>query len=295
MPINLFMVIFSSIPEFFFTFLMMLVLSGNKERLKLKLGNVVRIIVAIGLMVIATCIVRPLSLDLMMNLALHMIVYVAVLAAVYWIRIDISLLSVGLSCAYLYTIENSFIPLVITYLSKGLDNFYQSTSTMLICSLIVRGLQLITVIALYKRDVLFEIVREERKHSIIFTASIFTMIFTENFFTYIYLMYFERFSFNVQILYSIGLLLFMFSFYMAMFSFTDILIKKLLKDVVARDKQHKDVVARDKQHKINTAVELKKAKDQNDRKLQSLCDMLESEKDIGKAIISLKQYINTDA
>ncbi len=281
MFINLFMVVFLSIPEFFLSIVLMLVISGNKDRLKPDVENASKLIIAIGLMVAATCILRPLASNAVVSVIVHAIVYIGALKAIYKMHANAAVLSVTLTLLYTFTFENAFIPFVITYLCEGITNFYASNITMFLSAIPVRGFQLLGIVMFYKHDVCFKTVLEDRKYSIIFTASSLLMVMAHTFFSYIYIAGFDKLSFKLQMAYSLGLLIIMLSFYTAIFGFIYIMVKDLLKGAAALGERHKR----------HTAVMLKKAKDKSNLELQSLCGMLERERDVDKAIGFIKRHI----
>ncbi|RCX17933.1 hypothetical protein DFR58_106101 [Anaerobacterium chartisolvens] len=282
MFINLFMVVFLSIPEFFLSIVLMLIISGNKERLKPDVENASKLIIAIGLMVVATCILRPLSSNVVVSVIVHAIAYVGALKAIYKMNANAAVLSVTLTLLYTFTLENTFMPFVITYLCEGITNFYASNITMFLSTLPIRAFQLLGIAMFYKHDVCFKTVLEDRKYSIIFTASSLLMVMAHTFFSYIYVADFNKFSFKLQMAYSVGLLIIMLSFYTAIFSFIYIMVKELLKGAAALGERHMR----------HTEVVLKKEKDKNYLELQSLCGILEGERNVDKAISFIKKHIS---
>jgi hypothetical protein len=76
MHMDLFMLIFLSLPEFIFDVPLMLIISGEKEKLKLKANNAIRFFLAIVLMLTATWFIRPHISSTFQSMACHIIAYI---------------------------------------------------------------------------------------------------------------------------------------------------------------------------------------------------------------------------
>ena len=278
MRMDLFMLIFLSVPEYILSVPLMLLLSGKKEKLKFTIGNAIQFFITIALMLTASWIIRPLVSDTFQSVAYSTLAYTVIFLVVYRIRLDKTVLGVAWTVLYLITLENTFIPFVITYMCKGIPNFYSSNITLLVCSVPVRVFQALAVRYFYKNDDFLEVVREDKKYSIIFAVSSFLMCLAEAFISYVYYAFFDKFPFMIQLLFSCALLILMLSFYAAIFGFIFIIVKKLIDDVKDMDKKQKQQTAIDK--KIN------------DENLEELYNVLENEKDVGKAISLLKNHLD---
>jgi hypothetical protein len=184
---------------------------------------------------------------------------------------------------YISTIENIYIPFVITHVSKGLISFYGSSITLLLVSLPERLLQIIAIRYFYKNDEFIEAIRGEKKYSIIFAISNFVMCLAEMFIAYVYYVYFDKYTFAIQIIFSCALFALMLSFYVAEFGFIYIIVKKFANGVKIRDEKHKR----------QAAINIKIINDRNQAILEEVCNMLEIKKDTDRAIDILKEHLYT--
>lgn len=282
MRMDLFMLIFLSLPEYLLDLPLMLIISGEKEKLKLKIGNVIRFFLAIALMLTATWLIRPLVSNVSLSVAVHSVAYTVIILLVYGIHPVKAMLGVAWAMLYLYTLENTFIPFVITYISKGITAFYGSNITLLVCTIPLRAFQFLAVRYFYKNNEFLEAVRSEKKYSIVFAVSSFIMTVAQMYIAYIYATFFDKYPFMTQLLFSCALLALMISFYVAIFGFIYIVVKKFANDVKDRDVKQKQ----------QSAINLKKITDKNHNTLEELCHILENEKNMDKAIGLLKMHLH---
>ncbi len=265
MHMDLFMLIFLSLPEFIFDLPLMLIISGEKEKLKFEVNNVIKFFLAIALMLIATWFIRPYVSSTFQSIACHTIAYGLIILLIYRPHPVKAALGITWASLYVYTLENTSVPFVITYISKGLTSFYGNNITLILCSLPVRTFQILAVIYFYKNDEHIEAIRSEKKYSIVFASSWFIMSLAEVFIAYVYYTYFDKYSFTVQLLFSFALLALMLSFYIAIFGFIYIVVRKFSNDVKNRDEKQKQ----------QTAINMKKLNDKNYDTLEELYYVLE--------------------
>lgn len=282
MHMDLFMLIFLSMPEFLLNMLLMLIIAGKKNKLKFnKVGNVIQFAVALALMLTATWLIRPHASSPAQSLVCHSIAYVLIILVVYRINPVKVVLGVAWTILYQNTLENTFIPFVIAYFSKGLTAFYGSHLTLILVSLPVRIFQALAVIYFYKNDEFLGAIRGDKKYNIVFAASCYLLTLAEVFISYIYYTFFDEFSFVIQLLFSCSLLALILSFYIAIFGFIYIIVKKFSDDVKNRDMKQRQL----------SAISMKKVNDKKRDTLEELYSVLQSEKYTGKAIDILKNHL----
>ncbi len=282
MHIDLFMLIFLSLPEFLLELPLILLISGEKEKLKFNAKNTIKFSMAIALMLSATWLIRPHVSNTVQSIACHTVAYVLIILVVYRIHPFRALLGVTWAILYVDTLENTFIPFVIAYISKGLNNFYGSNITLILVSLPVRTFQFLAVRYFYKNDEYLNAIRSEKKYSIIFAVSCYLMTLSEVFIAYVYYTYFDKFSFMVQLLFSCALLILMISFFMAIFGFIYIVVKKFANDVKCRDEKQKQ----------QSAIKIKRVNEKNHDTLKELYNILKNEKYTGDAIDLLEEHLH---
>jgi hypothetical protein len=281
---NLFMLIFLSIPEAILSLPFMLIISGKKEKLKFKIGNVIQFFISIALMLTASCIIRPLVSDVSQSTACHTLAYSVIVILVYRIHPAKALLGVAWTVLFVSTLENSFIPFVITYLCKGISNFYGSNITLLVCSIPVRICQVVAARYFYNNDEFLDTIRNDKKYSIIFGISSFFMVVAEVFISYTYAQYFDKFTFMIQLLFSCALLVLMLSFYVAIFGFIYIMLNNFVGSVKDCDEKQKE----------QSAIVLQKIEDRNHKTLEELYNILQRDKYKGEAVDLLKSHLDTE-
>jgi hypothetical protein len=234
MEMNPFILIFISLPEAFLNIFIILLFAGEKCRLKLSKPNIIRFLSALSLMLLASCIIRPLVPNFIFNAFFHVLAYTLIIKTVYKINFGTTILSVLLLALFFATVENSYYPLVITYVSDGLNKFFEDNFVMLICTLPTRVIQVSAIVFLWKHYVVFAIAKLNKSNYRLFVAAIIIITTVQLYFSYNFVYYFSMMLFIHRILYSTAIFILAIVFNVLIFKLIYSTGKGLLKHGIKR-------------------------------------------------------------
>ncbi|HEY9059677.1 MAG TPA: hypothetical protein VIO64_04115 [Pseudobacteroides sp.] len=206
MVMSLFILFFISFPEALLNLVIILILEDEKKRLSLNKSNIISFISSLMLMLLASCIIRPLVPNVAFNIILHSIAYTVIVTLIYKKNLYKTYFIVLLLALFFVTIENSYIPYIITSIENGLDNFSKNSIMLLLCSLPSRIFQICAILFLRKYYTVFNLNTIDKKLYKWFIALLFILTFSENYFSYVFTIYYSKMSLIHQILYSFLLL-----------------------------------------------------------------------------------------
>jgi hypothetical protein len=171
------------------------------------------------------------------------------------------------------TIENSYIPYIITNIENGLDNFFKNSILLLLCSLPSRIFQICAILFLRKYYTVFNLNTIDKKLYKWFIVLLFILIFSENYFSYIFTIYYNKMSLIHQILYSFVLLVMLTTSCSIVFK----LLHATVKSVVAVGIQEFNKLENDAEQTFNEIYTL--LKDNNVDEAQNLLkELLDTER-----------------
>ncbi|MDF2988563.1 MAG: hypothetical protein K0R50_4073 [Eubacterium sp.] len=206
MVMNLYILFSVSLPLAILDLIQFLLFAGKKDRLKINKPNVIRFVISIVLMLLATNFIRPVAPNVAVNLALHIAVYVIILILVYRITIQYAVLSVAFTMLIYSTIENAYVPYIVAYISKGWDNFGKQymlypiyTLPNFICCIIV-------IRFLWKYEILM-ISKINKNFYKLFIYTTLILILVEYILFFLFYTYFDKMPLAHQIAFSVTLLL----------------------------------------------------------------------------------------
>lgn len=225
MIMNATILIFVSLPEAFLNLMIILLFAGARGRLKINKPNGIRFIIALALMLTASWFIRPIALNVVMNMTLHIIAYVLIITLIYWENVVKIAFSVALTLLIYSAVENSYIPLIIAYVSKGIDSFFKNIPLLILYSLPYRMAQIAAIILLYKTNIIMVISKVNRKFRQIFAACFIILIFLEYYFSYIFGLYFDKMHIVHQMTYSITLFVMLIVFNILILKFIDVAVR----------------------------------------------------------------------
>lgn len=228
MAINTFMLLFISLPEAFLNLILILLFAGQKNRLSINQQNIMKFSITLLLMLVSTWFIRSLSPNVAVNALCTTAAYIVILLIVYRINVGITALSVTTIFLYIVAIENTYIPFIITYHAKNLTEFFGSNLTLFLCAIPERILQVLAIALLWKYNDVLEITRINKKFLRILIICNLIIYSSEEFFSYIFVQNFNNYSFLVQIIYAIVLLMLILAFNVLIFAFMYIALKGVM-------------------------------------------------------------------
>ncbi|MCX7923973.1 MAG: hypothetical protein N3B21_18460 [Clostridia bacterium] len=206
MAMNLFILFFISFPEAILGLYMILLFAGEKKYLYLlNRKNVLRFAATLALMLTASYTLRPLAPNVAVNTLLHCVAYIIIIGIVYRMDIYRTVFAVVLLLSFFATVENGYIPFVITYISKGIREFYSNKLVLLLVSIPTRILQLATIMFLRKYYIVFIATKLNKRIYTWLTAIMLFVFCIDYSASYMFVLYFNSLSFVHQIFSSIGL------------------------------------------------------------------------------------------
>lgn len=226
MLMNVLILIFVSLPEAFLNLIIILLFAGKKDCLKISGENVKKFAVTLFLMITTSYIIRPLISNVAANMAIHSVVYMGVIAAVYRQNIAYTGFSVALTLTMYSVIENTYMPLIITYVSKGIENFFSSSIHIIaLCSLPYRLAQIATILLLNRTNIVYILSTICRRFSKSLTIILLGFIFVNYYLSYLFSLYFDKFQPVHQISFAIALFILMIVFAVLIAKFINIGIR----------------------------------------------------------------------
>lgn len=229
MVMNLYILFLISLPEAALNLYIILCLSGQNFRLNIKdKKNIFLYISALGLMLTSSIIFRPIAPNVIINFALHILAYTFIIIFVYKVDFSKSALCVSLTMVLYALVEHLYMPFIVVYISKGIENFYNGYHLFVLYSLPYRLIQIFIAVFLNKYSIILEIVKINKQFNKIFIVFMYTIIFLEYYFSYIFYNYFEKMSIIHQITFSIALLLMVFVTSYLIFKFIYVAMKSVI-------------------------------------------------------------------
>ncbi len=206
MVMNLYILFLISLPEAVLNAAIILLISGQKHRLKPIKKNIIKFAISIAAMLMATLIVRPIAQNVIQNVLMHTATYVLIFAFVYRLNLGNAALSTFLTILLTSTINNAYVPFIITYISGGMENFSQNYQLYVLYSLPTRIFQILVIFIFYKYEIIAitKITRRFYKMFLILTS---LLIIVEYVYAYIFYTSFFTQSVHFQIINGIILIL----------------------------------------------------------------------------------------
>ncbi len=206
MVMNLYILFLVSLPEAFLNLIIALLITGRKESLKLNRNNAVRFLATLFLMLLSSCIIRPMSPNILTNVALHVIVYSMILMFVYKMKLVYALFGTAFFLLILTGSEVIYTPYVITYGFQGIENFQNAYHWFVLLSFPQRVIQVIVIAFLWKHEV-FLVTRINRQFHKLFIVSFLLLSFGEYLSCYVFLAVFDMLPLVYQITFSVAMLI----------------------------------------------------------------------------------------
>ncbi|OGO82409.1 MAG: hypothetical protein A2Y21_07740 [Clostridiales bacterium GWC2_40_7] len=234
MVMNLYILFLVSLPEAFLNLIIILIFAGQKEKLKINRQNVIRFIVSLVAMLTASYIIRPLIPNIpVINIILHSLAYIIILTIVYRLKLIYSILSILFAELLMTTFENMYVPFIIAYISKGIENFSRDYQLYVIYAIPTRIFQVLVIAYLWKYEILMASKINRSFHKA-FILSIIILVTIENFIAYIFYTMFNTLSLTHQILFAVALVLMILTSNFIMFASIYIAIGKIIQNGYTR-------------------------------------------------------------
>lgn len=201
---NLYILFFVSLPEAFLNLIIILLIAGEKDRLKINNSNVIRFVVTLILMLAASWFIRPIASNFVISISLHIIAYTLIMFLIYRMNIMYALLGISFALMLIVTTEVLYFPYIITYVHHGMENFTKAYPLFLPYSLPDRIVQVIVIRFLWKHDILLA-TRINRRFHKLFIASFLILTIIEDVFYLIFVTFSDKMPLSYQIAFSVGL------------------------------------------------------------------------------------------
>lgn len=202
---NIYILFLVSLPEAFLSLIQFLLFAGEKDKLKINKPNIIRFIISLVLMLVASNYIRPISPIVAVNMVLHIVAYVIILILVYKIKIPYAILGIAFTMMIYSTIENAYVPYIVAYISKGWDNFGKQYMLYPIFSLPITLCRIIVICFLWKHEMLM-ISKFNKSFHRIFIFTTLILILVEYLLFFLFDTYFDKMPLVHEIAFSITLL-----------------------------------------------------------------------------------------
>ncbi|PYG87738.1 hypothetical protein LY28_01758 [Ruminiclostridium sufflavum DSM 19573] len=204
MVMNMYILFLVSLPEAFLNLIIALLITGRKDTLKINRNNIVRFTASLFLMLLSSCIIRPVSPNIIINVTLHIIAYSLIFMLVYRMKPVYALFGTAFFLMIITATEVIYTPYVITYVFNGLANFQEGYHWYVLLSLPQRSVQALMIVFLWKHEVLL-VTRINCNFHRLFLASFLLLVFGEQLLYFIFISIFEKLQVVYQITFSASL------------------------------------------------------------------------------------------
>ncbi len=204
MVMNLYMLLFVSLPEAFLNLAIVLIITGGKDNLRINRQNVIRFVTCLALMLTTSWFIRPIAPSIIINVILHTIAYLIIISIIYRLNVIYTLFGVAFAILVMSTVEVMFLPYVINYIFKGMENFQKAYHWYILLSLPHRIVQLLVIAFFWRYEVLL-LTRINRRFHSYFVTSFLLLAFVEHIFYFIFVTYSDKMSLAYQITYSLAM------------------------------------------------------------------------------------------
>lgn len=206
MVMNMYILFLISLPEAVLNAAIILLISGQKHRLKPIRKNVIKFAITIAAMLSASLIIRPIAQNVIQNVLMHTACYVLIFALVYRLNLGKAALSTFLTILFTSTISNCYYPFIIAYISHGMENFSRDYQLFIVYSLPTRVLQILIIYLLMKHEI-FSITRISNRFHKMFLVLSAALIMVEYVYAYMFYTYFSTYQNGQRIINGIMLIL----------------------------------------------------------------------------------------
>lgn len=206
MVMNLYILFLVSLPEAFLNLIIALLITGHKDKLKLNRNNAVSFLATLFIMLLCSCIIRPISPNILTNVVLHVIAYSLILMLVYKMKLLYALFGTAFFLLILTGSEVIYTPYVISYVFKGMANFQDAYHWYALLAFPQRIIQALVIVFLWKHEV-FLVTRINRQFHKLFIVSFLLLSFAEYLSCYVFLAVFDMLPLVYQITFSVAMLI----------------------------------------------------------------------------------------
>lgn len=240
MVMNLYILFLVSLPEAFLNLIIFLLFAGAKNYLTINRANVIRFAVTLVVMLTATYIIRPHIPNIaIISIFAHSFIYIVLITLVYRLKVIHALLSVIFTALLYSMIENLSVPFIITYISKGIEDFTKNYQLFPLYSIPTRIFQVLAVLYLWKYEILL-VTRISRQFHKTFIFSSLILVVIEYYFGYVFYSIFNTISLVQQIIFAIALILLVVAFNFLIFKAIYITIGKIITNGFSQYKELED-------------------------------------------------------
>lgn len=202
-------------PESILNLIIVILIAGLRDKLNLKKsGNLIQFISALFCMVLSSIVLSVLvETNVVINYIYHIAAYAIIFSLIYKLDLRKALLSVLLMLFTFATLENSYYPFLVSYVSGGIEQYNNNLTHYILFSCITRTLQLGLIVFLIKNQYVFLLTRLDKKMHNIFTIFISFLLICETCVSYMYAFYFNQLSLQHQIIYGLVIVIMIVLYY----------------------------------------------------------------------------------
>lgn len=204
MVMNLYILFLVSLPEAFLNLIIALLITGQKDKLKINRNNAVRFFATLFLMLLSSCIIRPMSPNIITSMTVHIIVYTLIIMLIYRMKLVYALFGTAFFFMIITTTEVLYTPYVITYGFQGMENFQNAYHWFVLLSAPQRIVQILAAVFLWKHDILL-VTRINNKFHKMFLAAFLLLVFGEQLLYFVFISIFEKLQFVYQMGFSVAM------------------------------------------------------------------------------------------
>lgn len=227
MVMNLYILLLVSLPEAFLNLTIALLITGYRKNLEINKQNIFKFTISLALMLCSSCVIRPVSPNVLISVTLHAIAYTLIFILVYRMKPIYALFGTSFFLLIMSAIEVLYTPYVITYVFKGMANFENAYHWYVLLSLPQRIVQVLAIVFLWKHEILLATKINHRFHRL-FIILFLLLTFGEYSACYVFFNIFDLLPLVYQISFSISLFVIVLVLNILMFKLIHMVIGSLL-------------------------------------------------------------------
>lgn len=204
MVMNLYILLLVSLPEAFLNLTIALLFTGCKGNLKINKKNIFKFSTAILLMLLSSCIIRPISPNVIASITLHNIAYSLILILVYKMKPVYAVFATSFIFLIMTVTEILYAPYVITYVFKGMERFQNAYHWYVLLAMPQRFAQAMVAAFLWKHEILL-VTRINRRLNRLFLSSILMLSYGGQLLYFVFIAVFDKMQLVYQITFSVSL------------------------------------------------------------------------------------------
>ncbi len=194
-------------PEVALNIVIILLIVGLKDQLKFKnVGNLIKFLSSVVCLDASSIVLDKIAtFNVVVNIIYHAVIYFVVIVLIYKVDFRKTIVSVILMYFTFLTLENTYYPFLVSYVSGGINNYNDNITQYILFSCITRLAQTGLIVFLWKNQYVFLVTALSKKINNIFNIFISVLSICETCISVLYAIYFGQMSLEHQIIYGSAL------------------------------------------------------------------------------------------